>query len=170
MEVAAAESGSTTLHIAYSYGGIVQCSTSTAHWRWRRKSSTSAIASIMARFRRMLVARRIGRTSAHSRRPGAPILFECALHDGEVLVAEPVIDGLLPFVGQGRERGEAAVVGRLQREMDVLQRERQRELWRVLACRDPLQLGCLPGGHECAAAKGVHHLLGLKPQSASKSQ
>ena len=70
----------------------------------------------------------------------------------------PLIDDLLPFVGQAAKGREPVVVGRLQGEAHVLERERQRELGRELAVGDPLQLGCLPRGHERAAVEGVHHL------------
>jgi hypothetical protein len=48
IEVAAGESGSITLQKAYSYGGIVACSTSIAHWRWRRRSTTSVMGATIA--------------------------------------------------------------------------------------------------------------------------
>jgi hypothetical protein len=88
-------------------------------------------------------------------------------HHGEVPVAEALIDRLLPFVSQARKGGEAVVAGRLQGEAHVLERERQRELglrsrpWRSVAAWP------LPSRHERAAGKGVHDLLGVKPQSVS---
>jgi hypothetical protein len=48
IEVPAGESGSTTLNMAYSYGGIVECSTSMAHWKWRRRLATSVIGVIIS--------------------------------------------------------------------------------------------------------------------------
>ena len=54
--------------------------------------------------------------------------LECERHRGEILVAEPLIDCLLPFVGQARQGGEAVVAGRLQSEAYVVERERQSEL------------------------------------------
>ena len=56
------------------------------------------------------------------------MLFEHAGHDSEVLPAEPLINGLLPFVSQAGEGGEPVVGGSLQREAHVLKRKRQREL------------------------------------------
>jgi hypothetical protein len=50
--------------------------------------------------------------------------LECERHHGEVPVAEPLINCLLPFVSQGRKGGEAVVAGRLQGEAYVLERER----------------------------------------------
>ena len=97
------------------------------------------------------------------------LLFQRARYDGQVLLAEPLINGLLPFVSQAGENGEPVVTGRLQREVHVLECERERELGRELADGDPLQLGCLPAGHERAAAKRVHQRLSLKTQPASKS-
>ena len=44
-------------------------------------------------------------------------------HDRQVLVAESLVDDLLPFVGQASERGEVIFVGRLEREAHVLERE-----------------------------------------------
>ena len=52
--------------------------------------------------------------------------------------------------------------------MDVLERERQRELGGELAAGDPLQLGRLPRRHERAAAKCVHHRPGLQAEQAGK--
>jgi len=40
-------------------------------------------------------------------------LLECPGYDSEIAVAEPVIDDLLPFVGQTGKRMEAVVAGRL---------------------------------------------------------
>ena len=40
------------------------------------------------------------------------LLLERAGHDGQVLVAEALIDGLLPFVGQAGKRGEPVAIGR----------------------------------------------------------
>src|SRR5882672_12164528 len=56
---------------------------------------------------------------------GPPVLFpgsvrlrrlEGLRHDRQVLVAESLVDDLLPFVGQASERGEVIVVGHLERE------------------------------------------------------
>src|SRR3954453_13274324 len=49
-------------------------------------------------------------------------------HDRQVLVAESLVDDLLPFVGQTSERGEVSVVGHLECEAHVLERERQGKL------------------------------------------
>ena len=54
--------------------------------------------------------------------------FERPLDDGEVLVSEPVLDGVLPFVGQATERSEPVVARCLECEMHVLEREMQRKL------------------------------------------
>lgn len=56
-----------------------------------------------------------------------PFLFECARHDGHVLVAEAEIDRLLPFIGQARQCPEPAVCGLLG-EAHIFESERQREL------------------------------------------
>ena len=80
-----------------------------------------------------------------------------------------MVNGLLPFVSQAGKDGEPVAAGRLEGKVHVLERERQRELGRELPVGDTVQFGCLPGGHERAAAKRVHHRLGLKAQSASKS-
>ena len=82
--------------------------------------------------------------------PGQPgpasssLLFDRARDDGQILLAKPLVHGLLLFVGQASEDGEPAVTGRLQSQVDVLERERQRELGGELAAGDPLQLGRLP--------------------------
>ena len=55
-------------------------------------------------------------TAASCNRAGlwrCSLSLERARHDGKVLVAEPLIDSLLPFVGQARKGGEAVVAGRL---------------------------------------------------------
>ena len=59
---------------------------------------------------------------------GASPWRSSARHDREILVAEPLIDGLLPFVGQAGKGGEPVVAGCLEGEAHVLERERQREL------------------------------------------
>jgi hypothetical protein len=56
------------------------------------------------------------------------LLLERERHHGEVPVAEPLIDHLLPFLSQARKGGETVVAGRLQGEAHVLERERQSEL------------------------------------------
>jgi hypothetical protein len=43
----------------------------------------------------------------------ASILLERPGHDREVGAAEPLVDDLLPFVGQAGERRERVVAGRL---------------------------------------------------------
>jgi hypothetical protein len=50
-------------------------------------------------------------------------LLECPGYDGEIAVAEPVIDDLFPLVSQRGKRPEAVVAGRLEREVYVLERE-----------------------------------------------
>jgi hypothetical protein len=87
------------------------------------------------------------------------LLLEHACCHGEVLVAEPLIHRLLPFVGQAREGDEPVIVGRLEGQAHVLERQRQRKLGRELALGDPLQLGRLPGGHQWAAAQGLDRRL-----------
>src|SRR2546426_10616348 len=47
------------------------------------------------------------------------LLFERARHDGQVLLTEPLINGLLPFAGQAGKDGEPFAVGRLQGEVHV---------------------------------------------------
>lgn len=42
------------------------------------------------------------------------LLLEHAGHDGQVLLAETLINGLLPFVSQAGEGGEPVIVGRLE--------------------------------------------------------
>src|SRR6266511_2122483 len=114
---------------------------------------------------------RADRSTASCRRSASrhsSLLLERARHHGEVLVAEPGIHGLLPFASQAGKGGEPVVAGRLHGQAHVLERERQRELGRELALGDPLQLGCLPRGHQRAAAEGVDHRLGVKPQPTSK--
>jgi hypothetical protein len=70
--------------------------------------------------------------------------FDNARDNGQVLSAEPLVNSLLPFVSQARQDVEPVVTVGLEGEAHVLERERQRELGRVLAVGDPAQLGCLP--------------------------
>jgi hypothetical protein len=51
------------------------------------------------------------------------LLLEREGHHGEVMIAEPLIDSLLPFVSQAREGGEVVVTSSLEGEADVLERE-----------------------------------------------
>src|SRR6266568_1253315 len=111
------------------------------------------------------------RTSS-CRRSGSwrsPLLLQQAGHDGQVLLAEPLVNSPLPFAGQDGQDGEPAAARRLQREVHVLDRQRQRELGRELAVGDPLQLGSLPRRHQRAAAQRVRHRPGLKAQPVSES-
>src|ERR1700746_1405992 len=75
-----------------------------------------------------------------SRSGRSSLLLEHAGYDGQVLFAEPLINGLLPFLSQAGKDGEPVVADRLEGEVHVLERERQRELGRELALGDPLQL------------------------------
>jgi hypothetical protein len=79
-----------------------------------------------------------------------------------------VIDDLLSFIGQAGKDSQPVAVGGLEGKTHILERQRQRELGRELALGDPLQLGCLPRGHQRASAKSVHHRLGLEPKPTSK--
>jgi hypothetical protein len=51
----------------------------------------------------------LARLASRSRGRRSALLFERTRHDGQVLVAEPVIDDLLPFVSQAAKDGEAVV-------------------------------------------------------------
>ena len=83
------------------------------------------------------------------------LLFDRARYDSQVVLTQPLIDSLPPFVSQTGKDGEPAVSGRLRGEVHVLERELQRELGRELAVGDPVQFGCLPRRHQRAAAKCV---------------
>src|SRR5208282_1101796 len=79
-------------------------------------------------------------TRSGSGRPS--LLFEHAGHDGQVLLAQTLVNGLLPFLSQAGKDGEPVAAGRLEGEVHVLERERQRELGRELAVGDPSQPSC----------------------------
>lgn len=95
--------------------------------------------------------------------------LECERHHGEVPVAEPLIDYLMPSSAKHAKGGEAVLAGRLQGEAYVRERERQSELGGKVVLGDALQLGRLPSRHERAAHEGFHDLLGAKPQPTSQS-
>src|SRR3954471_6589459 len=79
--------------------------------------------------------------------------FECSGHDGQVLIAEALVDDRLPFGGQAGERGEAICVGSFEREMHVLERQRQWKLRREVAFENALKFGGLPRRHERATTE-----------------
>ena len=97
-------------------------------------------------------------TAASCNRSGlwrSSLSLECERHHGKVLVAEPLIDYLLPFVSQARKGGEAVVAGRLQGEAYVLERERQSELGGEVVLGDALQLGRLPSPTRAGCPRGL---------------
>jgi len=67
-------------------------------------------------------------------------------------MTEPGVNSLLPFVSQAGKDGKAVARG-LQRQMHVLQRQRQRELSRVVTAADTRQLGRLPWREPAGAGR-----------------
>jgi hypothetical protein len=95
--------------------------------------------------------------------------LECERHHGEVPVAEPLIDCLLPFVSQAGKGGEAVVAGCLQGEAYVLERERQSELGGKVSLAMRCSLAACQADTSGLPARASMTFFGVKPQPTSQS-